>query len=342
MDKKVPALVPQKPVKGQHIFPANQIKELALQWKDAKANQRDDEAMQLLEQIIILSTEMFERLAQHEKFHYTVELPALVAAAQEKVANWLVHWEPSKGELFSWFSKCSKNAFRSEVVKQNQFRTRYHTTGDNLERFFGSEDPAIDKHSLSANVNKRIEGIACRWANEQEKDTIRFHIAAILSGMTKNKAGLIRTGAYAYGISPEYSKFFYSWALYQLRTVFLDMTRIPITEQDLFRMTYQYDHLTDLLDIITWPQLKQIIAVLGGTRLRIPTVTQLIKARQQLVCYEHIEASDMDPDSVAEAASISHVSRRTAQDVFEEMSERMARDSHCDEDLYDEDHRVNY
>jgi len=704
--KKVPALVLQKPVKGQHIFPANQIKELALQWKDAKANQRDDEAMQLLEQIIILSTEMFERLAQHEKFHYTVELPALVAAAQEKVANWLLHWEPAKGELFSWFSKsvtgdtqvtlsdgtqrriddivnnrecvtvkswnalaqcfenkpvldwhrspssrkewktlsvkhpsgywrklyvtgdhevmttygykpvtalapgdtlyyhgkcltqagraavigmylgdgcvtsqsyalmyghgkkqleysqhvaalfgktcneyasnhspdpaskiciplleywpgsrnklaqtrkdkkindfvlsqfddislaylymddgslcqspttgavyramistcsfseednlklaeqiqrrlgisltvkrrktgyfelyvdkasydrfytvvapyiisslryklpeayrsvpyqgftavaqelipittwkvtepkghkkagsrtgagftpdwewkydvtiadnynflaesvlvhnCSKNAFRSEVVKQNQFRARYHTTGENLERFFGSEDPAIDKHSLSAGVNQRIEGITCRWANAQEKDVIRFHIAAILSGMTKNKAGLIRTGAYAYGVSPEYSKFFYSWALYQLRTVFLDMTRVPITEQDLFRMTYQYDHLTDLLDIITWPQLKQIIATLGGTRLRIPTITQLIKARQQLTCYERIDASDMDPDSVVAAANDSHVSRRTAQEVFEEMSERMARETDSDEELYDEDHRVNY
>jgi hypothetical protein len=330
------------PVKGQHIFPNDQIKVLALKWKDATAEKNDVEAMALLESIIMLSTDMFQRLAQHEKFHYVVPLDALVAAAQEKVANWLLHWEPSKGELFSWFSKCAKNAFRSEVVKQNQFKSRFHATGDNLEKFFGAEDPDIDKNNLGNAINQRISSITCRWSNPQERDAIRFHISAIMSGMTKNKAGLIRTAAYAYGISPDYSKFFYSWSLYQLRNALLDMTHIPVTEQDLFRLDYQYDHLADLLDIITWDQLKKIIVTLGGTRLRIPTVAQLAKTRQKNSCYEDIDQSDGDPDSVSKIGSKYRMSQKTAQEVYEEMSDRMSNDPFFDDNLFDEDHGFNY
>ena len=77
--------------------------------------------MLVLEQIVEGSTAMFERLAQFEDFHYTVDLPILVSAAQEKVIKWLAKWQPKKGRLFSWFSKCAKNAFRSELVKVNQY-----------------------------------------------------------------------------------------------------------------------------------------------------------------------------------------------------------------------------
>lgn len=332
----------QKPVKGQHIFPNDQIKVLALKWKDAKANNRDDEAMQLLEQIIVMSTDMFQRLAQHEKFHYVIPLENLIAAAQEKVGNWLAHWEPSKGELFSWFSKCAKNAFRSEVVKQNQFRTRFHATGDNLERFFGSEDHEVDKDNVSQLVNQKITDITCRWTCEQERAAIRFHISAIMSGMTKNRSGLIRTAAYGYCITIEHSKFFYSWALYQLRNAFLDMTHIAVTEQDLFRLDYQYDHLVDLLDVITWAQLKKIIATLGGTRLRIPTVAQLVKTRQHYDCYKEVDESDGDPSSVSKIAQRHRMSQKTAQEVFEEMSDRMRDDASCDDNLYDDDHGFEY
>ncbi len=96
----------------------------------------------VLEEIVIGSTAMFERLAMYEDFHYTVDLKILVSAAQERVVKWLLRWEPKKGRLFSWFSKCAKNAFRSELVKVNQFRKRYYVTSDNLEHFYGVDDHA--------------------------------------------------------------------------------------------------------------------------------------------------------------------------------------------------------
>jgi hypothetical protein len=98
---------PSKPVSsadGEHIFPASLLTPLAIQWKHLSAAGRHKEAMLVLEQIIEGSTAMFERLAQFEDFHYTVDLPILVSAAQDKVIKWLLKWNPKKGRLFSWFS----------------------------------------------------------------------------------------------------------------------------------------------------------------------------------------------------------------------------------------------
>src|SRR5574343_20093 len=133
-------------VKGEHIFPATHLTKLALHWKELNSKGRHKEAMEVLEEIIIGSTHMFERLAQHENFHYTVDLPILVSAAQEKVVKWLLAWQPKKGKLFTWLSKCSKNQFRSEIVKVTQYRKRFHVTGDNLEKFYGLDDHEVDKN----------------------------------------------------------------------------------------------------------------------------------------------------------------------------------------------------
>ena len=93
------------PIEGEHIFPASKLTPLAVQWKQLYAANRHKEAMLVLEQIIEESTFMFQRLALFEDFQYTVDLPILVSAAQEKVIKWLVKWNPKKGRLFSWFSK---------------------------------------------------------------------------------------------------------------------------------------------------------------------------------------------------------------------------------------------
>ena len=80
--------------------------------------------MLVLDEIILKSTPMFERFAQHEEYTNTVELSILVSAAQEKVVKWLLKWEPKLGKIFSWFSKCAKHAFLSEIVKANQCKKR--------------------------------------------------------------------------------------------------------------------------------------------------------------------------------------------------------------------------
>jgi hypothetical protein len=170
--------VPKKPKKpsleGEHIFPASQLTPLAVKWKELSSAGRHKEAMQVLEEIVVGSTAMFERLAMYEDFHYTVDLKILVSAAQERVVKWLLRWEPKKGRLFSWFSKCAKNAFRSELVKVNQFRKRYYTTSDNLEQFYGHEDHEVNKHDMADEVRNRIHDLTCRWGDPQEIGAIRY------------------------------------------------------------------------------------------------------------------------------------------------------------------------
>src|SRR5574343_1036332 len=161
-------------VKGEHIFPATHLTKLALHWKELNSKGRHKEAMEVLEEIIIGSTAMFERLAQFEDFHYTVDLPILVSAAQEKVVKWLIKWQPKKGRLFSWFSKCAKNAFRSELAKVNQYRKRYHVTSDNLEKFYGVEDHEVDKHDATVETHSRLSQIFVRWGDPQEQGALRY------------------------------------------------------------------------------------------------------------------------------------------------------------------------
>ena len=122
-------------VQGEHLFAASYLQPLAIKWKELNAKGKHTEAMLVLEEIVVGSTQMFQRLAQHEGYHFTVDLDILVSAAQEKVVKWLLRWQPKKGKLFTWFSKCAKNAFRSELVKVNQFRKRYHVTVTALKNF---------------------------------------------------------------------------------------------------------------------------------------------------------------------------------------------------------------
>src|SRR5262245_44925934 len=99
------------------VFQASRLTPLGVKWKELTAAKRHKEAMAVLEEIIKGCTPMFERLAMHENFHHTVNLNWLVSAAQDKIVRWLLAWEPRKGLLFSFFSRCAKNAFLSEIGK---------------------------------------------------------------------------------------------------------------------------------------------------------------------------------------------------------------------------------
>jgi hypothetical protein len=291
---------------------------LAVKWKELSSAGRHKEAMTVLEEIVVGSTAMFERLAMYEDFHYTVDLKILVSAAQERVVKWLLRWEPKKGRLFSWFSKCAKNAFRSELVKVNQFRKRYYTTSDNLEQFYGSEDHEINKHDLADDVRSRIHDMTCRWGDPQEIGAIRYLIECVIDD-DHNKQAAIWSAAYAYGISLDLSKFFYQWVLASLRHTMYDKIHIPFTQQDLFRASESYTNLVGLLDIITWEQLKKLIAVYGGTRFKLPTIAYLTKLNDDYRLFRELDKSDLDPDSVAAVARAHKKTPRTAQEVYNEM-----------------------
>jgi hypothetical protein len=329
------------PVQGEHIFPASYLEPLALKWKELNAQGKHTEAMLILEEIVVGSTQMFERLAQHEGYHYTVELDILVSAAQEKVIKWLLRWQRKKGKLFAWFSKCAKNAFRSELVKVNQFRKRYHVTGDNLEKFFGAEDHEIDKHDMATEARARLANLTCRWGNPQEIGAIHFLIECILEE-DHEKQSAIRGAAYAYGISVELSKFFYATALVMMRDQMYKRIRVPFTEEDLVRAAYSFTDFITLFDTpntpFTWPvHGKYLVAVYGGKRLKIPTIAQIASLVEAKQIFDEVDASDKDPDSVAEIAERHGKTARTAQDIYYEMVDHLDPRRSGEYDVYDHD-----
>lgn len=282
--------------------------------------------MFVLEQIVCHSTAMFERLAQYEDFHYTVDLPILVSAAQEKVIKWLIKWQPKKGRLFSWFSKCAKNAFRSELVKVNQYRRRYHVTSESLEKFYGAEDHEIDKHDLAEDVRQRLSRITCRWGDPQELGAIRFILECLVDD-DRDKQAAIRTTAYAFGISFDLAKIFYNWCVVELRHAFYDKMYIPLTEQDLFLIGQTYEPVAGFLDLMPFEEcptchasLKKLLVHYQGMRVKFPTLNYIAKQRENHRLFRAIDQSDQDPDSVAEVARRFKRSPRSAQEIFNQMA----------------------
>lgn len=321
---------------NEHIFPASLLTPLAIKWKELNAAGRHKEAMETLEQIVVGSTPMFERLAQYEDFHYTVDLPILVSSAQEKMVKWLLRWQPRKGRLFSWLSTCAKNAFRSELVKVNQYRARFHVTGDSLETFYGSEDHEVDKHDLAKDVRNSISDMVCRWGDPQEIGAIRYLIECITDD-DHDKQASIRGAAYAYGISLEFSRFFYDWAICELRHRLYDRVYIPFTEQDLFRAVYSHDPILLLADMIPWDLMKKVIVVLQGKRLKIPPLSALAKARADYQLHQDVSRSDLDPDSIAEVARKHRKTHRSASEIFEQMSATLDPKRYGEHEIFGDD-----
>lgn len=320
---------------NEHIFPASKLTPLAVQWKQLHNAGRHKDAMLVLENIVEGSTAMFQRLAQFEDFHYTVELSVLVSAAQEKVIKWLAKWQPKKGRLFSWFSKCAKNAFRSELVKVNQYRKRYYVTSDNLQKFYGVEDHEVDKHDIAKEVRSKLDDMTCRWGDPQQIGAIRFIIECIIDD-EHDKQNTIRSAAYAYCISFELAKFFYEWSIVALRHTFYEKVYVPFTEQDLLRASESYTFTPELIDIIGVDKYKELCAKLGGRRVKIPTLQHLAKLRENYLLMRDIERSDLDPDSIAAVARKHKKTPRTAQEIFTEMVDNLDPRRYGEYGIFDE------
>lgn len=315
--KKVTEKAKQAAPKDEHIFPQTQITPLALRWKELNIKGKHVEAMLLLDEIIVLSTPMFERLAQHEEYHNTVHLGHLVSAAQEKVIKWLIKWEPRKGRLFSWFSKCAKHAFLSELVKETVWKKKNYTPGENLNKFHGQEDHESDKHNMTEEFDNSLKDLFCRWGAPQEIGALRYLCECLVHDLDNHdKQAAIRGAAYAFGISMDMAKFFYSWVLVALRDLHFERTRIPFTEEDILRHWLSYTNFVNLYEKFTHEQIRWLIATHGGQRLRIPTLTQLAKLKEDYQIMEEVRRSDKDPDAVAEIAKKRKRTPRSAQDAF--------------------------
>ena len=316
----------QDKVEGEHIFPNNELQIKALQWQEATEIGDDDQAMELLEEIIEKSTMMFQRLAQYENYHHTVDLGILVSAAQSKVVRWLQGWKPEKGKLFSWFSTCAKHAFLSELHKVNQYRTRYHVTSDNLDTFYGSEDHAVHKRNAAVSLRKKINELSSRWGSPQAKGALRYALECIVDD-GYNRQNCIRGIACAWGTSLDVAKVYHSWAMVSLRDQMFTAIRVPWTEQDLFRARNSYEQIVDLLDNehtpFTFGHIKYLCAVFGGSRLKIPTLAQIEKTRKDHLMFEEIESSDKDPESVSKIGKKYGKSPRAASETYYEMVEQL-------------------
>ena len=234
---------------------------------------------------------------------------------------------------------CAKNAFRSELVKVNQFRKRYYVTSDSLEKFYPAEDHPVDKEDLANEARAALANLTCRWGNPQEIGSIHFLIECILED-DHDKQASIKGAAYAYGISVELSKFFYAQALMMLRDQMYKRIRIPFTQEDLVRLAFTYTDFVSLFDLANTPMVwnvhgKWLVAVKGGSRIKIPTAAQIAAVIEAKQIFDEIDASDKDPDSVAEIAARHGKNARTAQEIFNEMSEILDRRRSGEYEVYE-------
>lgn len=229
---------------------------------------------------------------------------------------------------------CSKHVFLSEVVRTSHYRKRYYPTSDNLEKFVGAEDHAVTTAEAVESVRDVLRDLQARWGDKQVLCCIRFHIACIVENPKGNKKAIIRAGAYASGLSFDLSKFFYNWALYALRDAMYEKLNLPYTEQDLFRLNNSYTYLPDLLTIISWEDMIKMCALLGGLRLKIPTLAQLEQSKQEYKLFRQLERSNHDPESVAKIAKDNHVSAPSAQEIYEKMAHELHDDRSGDFSVY--------
>jgi hypothetical protein len=339
MDKPV---ITVEPPKGEHIFPATYLTELAEHWKELTAAGKHGEAFKLLEEIIVKSTPMFERLAQYEGFHHVVPLDQLVQAAREKVPRWLLACDVDKlrqGKLFSWFSTCSKNAFRSEVARHRQHTNRHHATGDNLEKFVGQEDHAIMRHDAADDAVRRIRDITTRWGDPHELGSVRFVVDCLVDEERQppDRHKIVNGVMYAYGLAPEMAKFFYQWGLFALRDALYDKVRAPFTKQDVLRMVETHTFLPDVIDIVGWDRFSELVIKLGGQRIKLPTTAQLTRLHEETLLHRELQDTDLTPEGMEAAARRRGRTLKNAEALFIELSESLSAQRLGEHPLYPED-----
>lgn len=231
---------------------------------------------------------------------------------------------------------CAKNAFRSELVKVNQYRKRYHVTSDHLEKFYGVEDHEVDKHDIAEELRCKLDELTVRWGDPQEIGAIRFLTLCIIDD-EHDKQAAIKSASYAFGISFELSKFFYNWSIVNLRHAFYEKVYVPFTGHDLMMASESYTFLPEFVNIFGIEKTLEGCTKLGGQRVKFPTLQYLAKLRENHLLARDIERSDLDPDAVAEIARKHKKTPRTAQEVFNEMVEQIDPRRYGEHSIFHED-----
>lgn len=342
---------PKPEPEGEHIFPETRLADIARRWQ-VMHKAGDEGALELLEQIIVESTPMFRRFAQHENFHLTVDLEVLVTSAQQKVPRWLEKWEPKKGRLFSWFTKCAKNVFRGEAVKVSAWRKKHYTFGlvnddsdpssagykiSAMEKMLGLfTDPEVyTKAEGARHLKKDLHNIYSRWGSETELGAIRYILSSFesIDDDEHSRQNVIRGVGYAWGLSSEMARFFYNWCLVSLRDVMYERQNVgsrfnslKMTPMDIFLSKHSYSFIPDMLNIVDWDQMLKLIAVFGGMRVKFPTVSGLKKDIEKHKMMVEMMKSDMDPKEFSKIAKKYGKTDRTAQQIFTDLTDEYSQD----------------
>ena len=325
---------PAKAPKGQHIFNADKIQPEAIRWKSLVAQGRLEEADKLMEEIIPQCKNLFSRFAQYEKFDTNVELNSLINEAMLRVPHWIHYWKPDTSPLFTYISVCSKRLFGGMAKKESDYRGRYFASGDNLEKFCGSEDHEVEKHDAAKELKDRLSDITSRWRCKQSNDAIRMYIDVLVSGDKINKKALQRAASYAYGISPQLAKFYYTWTLVAMRDIMYDKLRIKYTDQDLFRLSHSYTFLPDILTVITWQQMIKIMGLFGGQRIKIPTLDSITSTKKEVELYRELDKVQT-PEEFGKIAKKHGFTDKSAQKVYDKMTNVLNQAHDSEHSLYD-------
>jgi hypothetical protein len=167
---------------------------------------------------------------------------------------------------------------------------------------------------------------------------VRYLIECVIDD-EHDKQAACWSAAYAYGISLDLSKFFYSWVLAEMRHSFFDKIHIPFTEHELLLAAESYTLLPTVINIVGIPKTKELIAVLGGTRFKLPTIAYLTKLKEDYRLFRELDKSDLDPDSVAAVARAHKKTPRTAQEVYNEMVTILDPKRYGEHSIYDQHER---
>ena len=178
--------------------------------------------------------------------------------------------------------------------------------------------------------------MTCRWGNLQLIGCIRYHVACIVENPKGQRKASIKGGAYASGLSVDLSKFCHNWATFALRDAMYHKMRLPYTQQDVFRLVHSYTFLPDLLTVITWPQMLKLMALFGGQRLKIPTLSQMEQAHKDAILFQKLQRAGHDPAVFAKTAKENDATLAAASDIFERMSQDLAEDRSGDHDIYEQ------
>jgi len=332
-----PALEPKrKAPKRKDVFDNQRMTDLTKQWQ---ALMKEDppkrhEAMPLLEEIIKGCQNMIPQFAQYEGFSRTVDVETLTAAASARIERYLLTFDPNRisaNGLFSYLSKCFKNVFRTEASKVNQYRKYFHATGDNLEKFYGEEDFRRYRNEALEEVKSDIKELTCRWGDLQEIGALRFILTCLVEERedsiketpTTVRERIIRSVSFAWAVSPDMARFLYQWAVYALRDALYHKTSPRFTQQDVLRHAESYTFIPELIDIVGWEKTKELMVKLGGVRLRLPTIQQMGKIHEKHLLWVDIQREGEDPDTIEKIGKRRGYSSKTAQQVFEDMSDVM-------------------